>query len=108
MFQLATGPRALRRGARTSPALANVIARRLDSRLAGMASKLGWQYTRDADDLSFSTDAAAEPEKKTGYLLARIRHIAQDEGFAVNETKTRVLMNVRMYRKGELGIMPGW
>ena len=26
-----------------------------------------------------------------GYLLARVRHIAQDEGFAVNEKKTRVL-----------------
>jgi hypothetical protein len=26
-----------------------------------------------------------------GYLLARIRHITQDEGFAVNEKKTRVL-----------------
>ena len=26
-----------------------------------------------------------------GYLLARIRHIAQDEGFTVNEPKTRVL-----------------
>ena len=27
----------------------------------------------------------------TGYLLARIRHIAEDEGFFVNEKKTRVL-----------------
>ena len=26
-----------------------------------------------------------------GYLLARIRHIAKDEGFSVNEKKTRVL-----------------
>lgn len=25
-----------------------------------------------------------------GYLLARVRHIADDEGFAVNEKKTRV------------------
>ena len=78
-------------GACTSPALSNLIARRLDSRLAGIAAKLGWQYTRYADDLSFSADAEAEPEKMTGYLLARIRHIAQDEGFVVNEKKTRVL-----------------
>ena len=35
--------------------------------------------------------ADAEPEKKIGYLLARIRHIAEDEGFLVNEKKTRVL-----------------
>ena len=54
-------------------------------------AKLGWQYTRYADDLSFSANAEADPAKKTGYLLARIRHIAEDEGFEVNETKTRVL-----------------
>jgi RNA-directed DNA polymerase len=90
-FHVATGPRALPQGACTSPAISNFIARRLDSRLAGIAGKLGWQYTRYADDLSFSADAAAEPAKKTGYLLARIRHIAQDEGFEVNEAKTRVL-----------------
>jgi retron-type reverse transcriptase len=90
-FHVATGPRALPQGACTSPALSNLIARRLDSRLSGIAAKLGWQYTRYADDLSFSADKEAEPEKKTGYLLARIRHIAQDEGFFVNEKKTRVL-----------------
>lgn len=91
MFHVATGLRALPQGACTSPALSNLIARRLDSRLAGIATKLGWQYTRYADDLSFSADAASEPTKVTGYLLARVRHIAQDEGFAVNEKKTRVL-----------------
>jgi RNA-directed DNA polymerase len=91
LFHVATGPRALPQGACTSPAISNLIARRLDSRLSGIAAKLAWQYTRYADDLSFSAAAEAEPAKKTGYLLARIRHIAQDEGFAVNEKKTRVL-----------------
>jgi retron-type reverse transcriptase len=91
VFHVATGPRALPQGACTSPALSNFIARRLDSRLAGIAAKLGWQYTRYADDLSFSAAAGAEPEKRIGYLLARIRHIAGEEGFAVNENKTRVL-----------------
>lgn len=91
VFHVATGHRALPQGACTSPALSNLIARRLDSRLAGISAKLGWQYTRYADDLSFSADAESEPEKKTGYLLARVRHITQDEGFVVNEKKTRVL-----------------
>jgi RNA-directed DNA polymerase len=54
-----------------------------------MAAKLGWTYTRYADDLSFS--ASGEPSEKIGYLLACVRHIAQDEGFTVNEAKTRVL-----------------
>src|SRR6185312_2322727 len=30
------------------------------------------------------------PAAMTGYLLARLRHIAQDESFTVNEAKTRV------------------
>ena len=90
-FHVATGPRALPQGACTSPALSNLISRRLDSRLTGIAKKLGWQYTRYADDLSFSADAESDPNSKIGYLLARIRHITQDEGFVVNEKKTRVL-----------------
>jgi len=91
VFHVATGPRALPQGACTSPALSNLIARRLDSRYHGISTKLGWHYTRYADDLSFSADLAAEPNKLTGYLLARIRHIAEDEGFVVNEKKTRAL-----------------
>ncbi len=88
-FYVATAPRALPQGACTSPALSNLAARRLDSRLSGIATKLGWRYTRYADDLSFSCDVSGAPQ--IGYLLARVRHIAVDEGFAVNEAKTRVL-----------------
>ena len=29
-------------------------------------------------------------KKQIGYLLARIRHIVADEGFVINDTKTRV------------------
>ena len=79
----------LPQGACTSPTLSNLASRRLDSRLVGIAGKLGWTYTRYADDLSFSADG--EAAKTIGYLLARIRHIASDEGFAVNENKTRIL-----------------
>jgi retron-type reverse transcriptase len=93
-FHVATGPRALPQGACTSPALSNLAARRLDSRLAGIAGKLNYRYTRYADDVTFSASAATSEKPPTatiGYLLARLRHIAQDEGFAVNEKKTRVL-----------------
>jgi retron-type reverse transcriptase len=86
---VATGPRALPQGACTSPALSNLVSRKLDARLRGIGTKLGWSYTRYADDLTFSSDG--ETAKQVGYLLARIRHIANDEGFAVNEKKTRVL-----------------
>ena len=87
-YEAATGPRVLPQGACTSPALSNLAARRLDARLHGIAAKLGWTYTRYADDLTFSADG--EAADKVGYVLARIRHIAEDEGFSVNEKKTRV------------------
>lgn len=90
-FYVATGPRCLPQGACTSPAISNLVSRRLDARLAGIADKLGWNYTRYADDLTFS--ASGEAAEKLAYLLARIRHISEDEGFRVNESKTRVLRN---------------
>jgi retron-type reverse transcriptase len=87
-YFVATGPRGLPQGACTSPAISNQIARKLDRRLAGLSAKLGLDYTRYADDLTFSGGRDCNP--KVGYLLARIRHIAQSEGFAVHAQKTRV------------------
>jgi hypothetical protein len=101
-FHVATGPRCLPQGACTSPAISNCIARRLDSRLAGISRKLNFNYTRYADDISFSAlppqsgipplpgETSDHPNQKVGYLLARCRHISQDEGFIINEKKTRV------------------
>jgi RNA-directed DNA polymerase len=88
-LHVAVGPRSVPQGACTSPALSNLVARRLDARLEGIARKLGWTYTRYADDASFS--ASGEAASRIGYLLARIRHISEAEGFRVNERKTRVL-----------------
>lgn len=88
-YHVATGPRGLPQGACTSPGLSNQVAIRLDRRLNGLARKFGLTYTRYADDLTFSGDA--ELESRVGYLMARVRHIAAEEGFAVNEAKSRVL-----------------
>jgi retron-type reverse transcriptase len=89
LYFVATAPRGLPQGACTSPALSNQIARKLDRRLAGLARKLGLTYTRYADDLTLS--AAPGFRDRIGYLIARVRHIAANEGFAVNTKKTRVL-----------------
>jgi retron-type reverse transcriptase len=88
-YFVATGPRGLPQGACTSPGLSNQVARRLDKRLGGLAGKLGLTYTRYADDLTFS--GGKDLNERVGYLMARVRHIAAEEGFAVNHQKSRVL-----------------
>lgn len=88
VYYVATGPRGLPQGACTSPAISNQIARKLDRRLTALSAKMETTYTRYADDLTFSASKAFSP--KIGYLLARVRHIAEDEGFLVNQKKTRV------------------
>lgn len=84
-YQVAVGERALPQGACTSPALSNLIAKRLDARLHGLARARGFVYTRYADDLSFSG-----PAKEVARLLARVRHVVAEEGFEVHPDKTRV------------------
>ncbi len=87
---VATGDRSLPQGACTSPALANLIASHLDSRLAGLAKFFGddWVYTRYADDLTFSTsDTAAD----LGKFLGAVRKITSSEGFEIKNQKTRVM-----------------
>lgn len=74
-------------GAPTSPGLCNAIAMKLDHRLAGLAEKYGYHYTRYADDIAFSGD----DEGAIGTLLSVTREIVDDEGFTINESKTRVM-----------------
>jgi len=84
----AVGPRALPQGACTSPAITNLLCRRLDARLTGAAAALGFRYTRYADDLTFSHERAEAP---VGLLLTLVRRIIADEELVVNESKTVVL-----------------
>ena len=84
---VAVGERCLPQGAPTSPILANAISRKLDRRLRGRLAKKGWTYTRYADDLSFSKKTF--PRGELGFLHASIRHVVQDEGFALNPKKGR-------------------
>ncbi len=87
---VAAGQRALPQGAPTSPALTNVLCRRMDARLHGSALKLGFDYTRYADDLTFSAKDA-EAAKSVGKLLWRVKQIIASEGFTVHPEKQEVM-----------------
>ena len=86
---VAKGLRRLPQGAPSSPAISNLICRRLDHRLAGMARSLGFQYTRYADDLTFS--APVGPSRLAGKVLARVKLIVEEEGFKIHPRKTRIM-----------------
>src|SRR6185436_3325851 len=87
---VALGPRCLPQGAPTSPAITNTICQRLDRRLAGLAKRLGWRYTRYADDLTFSLPEDHKGKPRLGALLGSIGRVANDEGFQVHPDKTHI------------------
>lgn len=90
--QRLAGPH-LPQGAPTSPALANLVAFRLDRRLAGLAVRWEARYTRYADDLAFSGDRRLAARVHS--FIGRVAAIAEEEGFAVRLRKTRVMRQAR-------------
>ena len=78
----------LPQGAPTSPALANLVAFRLDRRLAGLAASAGLRYSRYADDLTFS--GAMSLRRRLTPFLELVATIVRDEGFALNRDKSMV------------------
>jgi RNA-directed DNA polymerase len=86
---VATGPRSLPQGAPTSPSITNALSMRLDARLTGLARKLGFRYTRYADDLTFSFHG--QGKIPVGRLRKAVVDIVEDEGFIVHPDKTRVM-----------------
>lgn len=92
-YFVATGARHLPQGAPTSPAVTNILCRRFDRRLLKAAADLGFNYTRYADDLTFS--ASGESLRHLGSILERVKAIVTHEGFTVHPEKTRVLRRSR-------------
>ncbi|QNP49514.1 reverse transcriptase family protein [Diaphorobacter aerolatus] len=86
--------RVLPQGAPTSPMVTNLLCRRMDRRLQGLARQLGFVYTRYADDLTFSASGEAARDH-VGKLLGRVRWILRDEGFTPHPDKERVMRKGR-------------
>ncbi|WP_166376719.1 retron St85 family RNA-directed DNA polymerase [Pseudoalteromonas sp. Z9A4] len=76
----------LPQGAPTSPKLSNLVCHRLDARIQGYSGPKGIIYTRYADDITLS----AFNESKIRKAHPIIRSILVDEGFTVNQSKTKI------------------
>ena len=79
----------LPQGAPSSPAIANLCAFALDVRLHAWATAFGASYTRYADDLVFSGDAAFAARYREFIITARA--IIAAAGWRLNTQKTRVM-----------------
>jgi RNA-directed DNA polymerase len=88
LFHVPVGPRHCVQGAPTSPGLCNALVLRLDHRLAGLAQSHGLNYTRYADDLSFSGEMNRDLANKVRRIVQRI---VEEEGFKLNVDKTRYM-----------------
>jgi RNA-directed DNA polymerase len=88
----------LPQGAATSPIISNIVCRSLDEALQSLAMEIGCQYTRYADDLSFSTTRAVLPasivvvDTSTGRVSVgpELEKAIADAGFKINDRKVRL------------------
>ena len=74
---------ALPQGAATSPALSNIVSRQLDKRLGNLSNVWKINYTRYADDITFSGDNIPHS------YIKMVERIIREEGFEINRSKTR-------------------
>lgn len=97
--QIASHKNSLPQGAPTSPIISNLVARPLDLKLVGLAKKYGCNYTRFADDITFSTNKKDFPaqlvinpgaDEHQWELSIELRNSLTKSGFAENTKKTRL------------------
>lgn len=86
LTNICTYNNSLPQGSPCSPKLANLVTWRLDLRIQGYVGKRGINYTRYADDLTFSGLSPAKVVK----ILPMVKSIIKNEDFEVNNAKTRI------------------
>lgn len=78
----------LPQGSPTSPTLTNILCKKLDRRLTGLANRFGATYTRYADDITFSSPDNIYTDEAFNNELKRI--IEDDQKLVINPKKTRL------------------
>ncbi len=77
----------LSQGFPSSPYISNIITRRLDNSLIDLSKKYKCNYTRYADDITFSTNLTTFPSQ----FNFELKEIIAKEMFVINERKTQLL-----------------
>jgi RNA-directed DNA polymerase len=87
----------LPQGAPTSPILSNMVCFNLDKELRSIAKQHNCDYTRYADDITFSTTRQTFPkaigyvnEEKVINLGSKIHKVLENNGFSPKKSKTRL------------------
>lgn len=75
----------LPQGAPTSPALSNLVNRRLDARIAGFADRHGVTYSRYADDITFSLDA--DDDRLVRTLIRFTKKVVRESGYELHHRR---------------------
>lgn len=78
----------LPQGAPTSPILSNVVCQKLDFLLTGVAKRFGLNYSRYADDITFSS--MHNVYQSDSDFIKELHRIIKDQGFHIKESKTRL------------------
>ena len=91
----------LPQGSPTSPTLTNILCKKLDRRLNGLAKRFGATYTRYADDLTFSSLHNIYADETFNKELKRL--IEDDQKLVINPKKTR--LQKRGYRQEATGLI---
>lgn len=78
--------RTLPQGSPCSPSLTNILCKNLDRKLNKLAKKNGAEFSRYADDISFSANHNAFKEN----FVYELKQIIRDEKLEINPKKTRL------------------
>ena len=98
LTKLCTNPKnVLPQGSPASPSLSNLVSLKLDKRLSQLAYKIGADYTRYADDITFSGEASISQ------YVDLICKIIYEEKYEVNEDKFR--LQYRFQRQEVTGLV---
>ncbi|MEO1927371.1 MAG: reverse transcriptase family protein [Nautiliaceae bacterium] len=93
------GKEFLPQGFPTSPVLSNLVLKRVDRRLIGIAKKYHIKYTRYADDITFSSDKNIFDEN----FINEVEKILNKDGFKLNYEKIKLLK--KGYRQTVTGLV---